>query len=216
MITFITTCFDFPQSVKHFFVTWAVLFFLAYSTDSCFAIIWRCGINLSSSIKVYPHGFLKITRETRNRKLVTHVRFDKQYHQFPTNFKAFCICIPCIHCICCFTVDSARTHSLFGYVDATCSKIAYFICVCFFLFVISYIMRCFGCMEEQHISHFRRFNYDNIWIEMVITPTCNPIIFFSLRFISFISFDNIFQLVWMVSIQAICLLYSHLAKEIEV
>ena len=65
------------------------------------------GIDLSSLIKVYPYGFLKITRENPNHNVVNHVMFEKCYHQFPIKLKAFCVCIPCIHCIYCLIIDSA-------------------------------------------------------------------------------------------------------------
>ena len=164
MITFTTTSFDFSQSVNRFYVTWAVIFFLAYPIYSWFTIIWRLGIDISTLIKTYPDGFLKITRETSNRSSVTHGRFDKRYHQFPTKFKAFYTCISCIHCIYCLIsmtlllsrtyvnvtsvhlLTSKGTYALIGYVGTTFSKIVYFICVCFLLFVISHIMSCFGCM----------------------------------------------------------------------
>ena len=62
-----------------------------------------------------------------------------------------------------------------------------------------------------------RFSFDNVCIEMDVTPfffTCNPTIFFFS--ICFFSFGNPFRLVWMVPIQVIFLLCSHLANGIEV
>ena len=120
-----------------FFVTWIVLFFLTYSTYSCF-------IKLT---------LMDCSRLPERATIVIHVRFDKRYHQIPTKLKAFCTCISCIHCIYCLTMDSARikdislcekcpfpwlllpskrAHSLIRYADTTFIKIVYFICACFF------------------------------------------------------------------------------------
>ena len=116
-----------------------------------------------------------------------------------------------------FITTSKGTHFLIGYVATTFSKIVYFICVWFFLFAISYIMTCFRCILDQQIFHSPQFSLDkvwNLWKVWKITLfffTCNATIFFCLPFISFISFSNPFWLVWMVPIQLICLLYSHIA-----
>ena len=56
--------FTFSKVPIAFFVTWIVLFILAYSTYSCFIMTWRRGIDHSSLISAYPDGFLKMTRET--------------------------------------------------------------------------------------------------------------------------------------------------------
>ena len=81
----------FPNVTFAFFVTWIVLFFLTFSTYSCF-------IKLT---------LMDCSRLPERATIVIHVRFDKRYHQIPTKLKAFCTCISCIHCIYCLTMDSA-------------------------------------------------------------------------------------------------------------
>ena len=169
------------------------------------------GIDLSSLIKVYPYGFLKITRENPNHNVVNHVMFEKCYHQFPIKLKAFCVCIPCIHCIYCLIIDSAYIKNFSSF---------FFFAI--FLFLAYKQGNPFDDWVDIIFSkknyHSRRFSFNIVWVETDVTPfflTCNPSIFF-LPFISFISLGNPFRLVWMVPIQVICLLYSHLAKGIEV
>ena len=164
MIIFTTRCFDFPQSVDCFFVTWIMLFFLAYSTCLCFTILWGWGIDLSSLTKVYPEGFLKITRVTPNQNSVLIWAISS----IPNQIQSFFYLCPLysVHILLDCWLCLYQGHKLmqqnkcpFSYVfayklgnpfvdwvvDTTFSKTVYFTWVWFFI-VISYIMTCFNCM----------------------------------------------------------------------
>ena len=113
MITFTTTCFDFPQSVNCFFITWVVLFFLADSTYICFTIIGGGGL----AFPAWSRYTLMDSSRLLERPLIIiwllmWGLISNINHQFLTKFKVFCTSILFIHCIYCLTVDCAQIRDI--------------------------------------------------------------------------------------------------------